>query len=555
MNNATSNNPKRNECVVPARPTSGGVLTGDDLRAMTAEFDSLVTKLYDSGTDLERTLDATHDRISSLASSVAWPRREQPRSDSMKVDPSRALPAFMSRDLHSKQFLQSWLSEAALVLGERIAVLVTNKRGKVFDLDCIGWDASLLRVHRDLIASIAKKAILRGGALCSVQPINQEQSIETDISGLPVEPIVDKGPIVAGESASLCASMNRLSRAFDKPLTCIALELPQSSGFAVLVMDTSSGLGSRLSVFKKKCESRECRDVQYLKREIDDWFLIKRCRWSLRWTGRMEWARANPKKLLIPVALLLLGLLLPVPYYPRRECVFEPEVRQYIASPVAGHIALCNVRPGDRVEKGQLLAQLDGEQMLRDLSTAQAELEGATKKLDTAIAMRTAGEMGVAKVEVRRAQTRIESLQDQLSRLEVRALADGTVVQGDWKRSIGMPVTLGQNLFEIAEMESMTVEVHLNAQDLGQIKVGDKVAVRSDATGGKSFHGSIGRIEPRASIIDQETIFIADVIIADSSMQLRPGMKATAQIEAGWRSVGWLLFSKPYRWLANQWIW
>jgi multidrug resistance efflux pump len=193
--------------------------------------------------------------------------------------------------------------------------------------------------------------------------------------------------------------------------------------------------------------------------------------------------------------------------------------------------------------------------MLRDLSTAQAELEGATKKLDTAIAMRTAGEMGVAKVEVRRAQTRIESLQDQLSRLEVRALADGTVVQGDWKRSIGMPVTLGQNLFEIAEMESMTVEVHLNAQDLGQIKVGDKVAVRSDATGGKSFHGSIGRIEPRASIIDQETIFIADVIIADSSMQLRPGMKATAQIEAGWRSVGWLLFSKPYRWLANQWIW
>lgn len=100
MNNATSHNPKRNECVVPARPTSGGVLTGDDLRAMTAEFDSLVTKLYDSGTDLERTLDATHDRISSLASSVAWPRREQPRSDSMKVDPSRALPAFMSRDLH-----------------------------------------------------------------------------------------------------------------------------------------------------------------------------------------------------------------------------------------------------------------------------------------------------------------------------------------------------------------------------------------------------------------------------------------------------------------------
>lgn len=555
MNHTTSHTPNRNENVVPARPTSGGVLTGDDLRVMTAEFDSLFNKLYDSGTDIERTLDATHDRISSLAASVSWPRHEQPLPDSKRINPGSKQPALLSRDLHSPQFLQTWLSEATIVLGERIAVFVTNKRGKVFDLGCIGWDSSLLRINRELIGNIAKKAIIRGGALCSVQPVNQEQILQSDTSASAAEPILEDKPLVADESASLCASMNRLSRSFDSPLTCIALELPQSSGFAVLVMDTSAGIGNRLSAFKKKGDSREWSDIQYLKREIDDWFLIKRCRWSIRWTERVEWVRSNPKKLLIPMGVLLSGLLVPVPYYPRRECVFEPEVRQYISSPVAGHIAVCNVRPGDRVEKGQLLAQLDGEQMLRDLSTAQAELEGATKKLDTAIATRTAGEMGIAKVDIRRAQTRIDSLQDQLSRLDVRALADGTVVQGDWKRSIGMPVTLGQNLFEIAEMESMTVEVHLNAQDLGQIKVGDKVSVRSDATGGRTFEGSIGRIEPRASIIDQQTIFIADVIIEDSNMQLRPGMKATAQIEAGWRSIGWLLFSKPYRWLANQWIW
>ncbi|MCE3015614.1 MAG: efflux RND transporter periplasmic adaptor subunit [Pirellula sp.] len=555
MNNATPHTPNRNESVVPARPASGDVLTGDDLRVMSSEFDSLVNKLYDSGTDLERTIDATHDRISSLAASVSWPRHEQPLPDSVRINSGSKPPAVLPRDLHSLQFLQTWLSEATLVLGKRIAVFVTNKRGKVFDLGCIGWDSSLLRINRELIGNIAKKAIIRGGALCSVQPVNQEQILQTDTSASAAEPILEDKPLVADESASLCASMNRLSRSFDSPLTCIALELPQSSGFAVLVMDTSAGIGNRLSAFKKKGDSREWSDIQYLKREIDDWFLIKRCRWSIRWTERVEWVRANPKKLLIPIGVLLSGLLLPVPYYPRRDCVFEPEVRQYISSPVAGRIVVCNVRPGDRVEKGQLLAQLDGEQMLRDLSTAQAELEGATKKLDTAIATRTAGEMGIAKVDIRLAQTRIDSLQDQLSRLDVRALADGTVVQGDWKRSIGMPVTLGQNLFEIAEMESMTVEVHLNAHDLGQIKVGDKVSVRSDATGGTTFQGSIGRIEPRASIIDQQTIFIADVIIEDSNMQLRPGMKATAQIEAGWRSIGWLLFSKPYRWLANQWIW
>lgn len=270
MNNATPHTPNRNESVVPARPASGDVLTGDDLRVMSSEFDSLVNKLYDSGTDLERTIDATHDRISSLAASVSWPRHEQPLPDSVRINSGSKPPAVLPRDLHSLQFLQTWLSEATLVLGKRIAVFVTNKRGKVFDLGCIGWDSSLLRINRELIGNIAKKAIIRGGALCSVQPVNQEQILQTDTSASAAEPILEDKPLVADESASLCASMNRLSRSFDSPLTCIALELPQSSGFAVLVMDTSAGIGNRLSAFKKKGDSREWSDIQYLKREIDD---------------------------------------------------------------------------------------------------------------------------------------------------------------------------------------------------------------------------------------------------------------------------------------------
>jgi multidrug efflux pump subunit AcrA (membrane-fusion protein) len=118
-----------------------------------------------------------------------------------------------------------------------------------------------------------------------------------------------------------------------------------------------------------------------------------------------------------------------------------------------------------------------------------------------------------------------------------------------------MPVTLGQNLFEVAELESMTAEVRLNATDLGQISVGDVVSVRSDASGVASFHGKISRIEPRATVIDNSAVFIADVVIRDPSLRLRPGMKASAQITAGWRTLGWLLFERPYRWIANQWIW
>jgi multidrug resistance efflux pump len=248
-------------------------------------------------------------------------------------------------------------------------------------------------------------------------------------------------------------------------------------------------------------------------------------------------------------------LLMPVPYYPRRACVFEPETKQFFASPMQGRIVVCSVRPGDSVIAGQLLARLDDDQILRDLATARADLAGASKKRDTALATRASGNAGIADVEMEQAQLRIESLDEQLRRLEIRAIAPGVVVQGDWHGSIGTPVTLGQNLFEVAELEFITAEVRLNASDLGQINVGDEVNVRSDASGGESFRGKISRIEPRAVIMDEQAVFVADVIIRDPKLKLRPGMKAMAQVTAGWKSLGWLMFSRPYRWLANQWIW
>ena len=220
-----------------------------------------------------------------------------------------------------------------------------------------------------------------------------------------------------------------------------------------------------------------------------------------------------------------------------------------------GRIASCDVRPGDNVISGQLLAKLDDDQLQRDLAAARADFDGAEKKRDTALATRAAGNAGIADIEMEQARLKIVSLEEQLKRLEIRATKAGVVVQGDWHRSIGMPVTLGQSLFEVAELETMTAEVRLNAYDLEQINVGDEVSVRSDASGGETFRGRISRIEPRATILDDAAVFIADVVIRDPQLMLRPGMKATAQITAGWKPIGWLLFVRPYRWIANQWIW
>jgi biotin carboxyl carrier protein len=466
-----------------------------------------------------------------------------------------------SLDLLSRTFLQSVVNFIAMRSTRSIGVVVVSKTGRVVQSAHSGWDPSLVRTQQKTLARIARECTLQPHMRVSIDAFEiPPQQAPEDQPTQPGPETASAPPASPDSPASLppirgSVFLNELAKSLNTPLVLLPVPLDNSSGFAIFFCDATqcdtppSYIASARQLW---CDESVMGNII---RHIDAWLVVHRCDWFMRTLATVDWVLSRPRWWLTPIALFAGAMLVPVPYYPKRDCVFEPETKHYLASPVAGRIAGCDVRPGDSVEKGQLLARLDDDQLRRDLATAKAEYDGALKKRDAALATRAAGNAGLADIEMQQAQRRIESIEDHLRRLEIRANAAGVVVQGDWHRNVGMPVTLGQNLFEVAELESMTAEVRLNATDLGQISVGDVVSVRSDASGVASFHGKISRIEPRATVIDNSAVFIADVVIRDPSLRLRPGMKASAQITAGWRTLGWLLFERPYRWIANQWIW
>jgi biotin carboxyl carrier protein len=470
-------------------------------------------------------------------------------------------------DLLSKTFLQSVVNFIAMKSRRSIGVVVVSKTGRVVQSAHSGWDPSLVRTQQKTLARIARECILQPDMRISIEAFDPKSQPTTPDPSTqpPSEPSSEASsalPTAPEQTAPVplppirgSVFVNDLAKALNSSLVLQPVPLDNSSGFAIFFCDANKSLdpaGYIAAAQQLWCDESTKGNII---RHIDAWLVVQRCDWYMRTLATVDWVLSRPRWWLTPIALFAGAMLVPVPYYPKRDCVFEPETKHYLASPVAGRIASCDVRPGDSVEKGQLLARLDDDQLRRDLATAKAEYDGALKKRDAALATRAAGNAGLADIEMQQAQRRIESIEDHLRRLEIRANAAGIVVQGDWHRNVGMPVTLGQNLFEVAELESMTAEVRLNATDLGQIRVGDVVSVRSDASGLASFHGKISRIEPRATVIENSAVFIADVVIRDPSLKLRPGMKASAQITAGWRTLGWLLFERPYRWIANQWIW
>ena len=103
----------------------------------------------------------------------------------------------------------------------------------------------------------------------------------------------------------------------------------------------------------------------------------------------------------------------------------------------------------------------------------------------------------------------------------------------------------GDRLFEIAPLDQMLVEVAIPEPDIRHIVVGQEVSVVLDAFPGETLTGTLRRIHPRSEVRDESNVFIAEVELSNLQGRLRPGMKGSADITAGRRMLGWILFHRP----------
>jgi multidrug efflux pump subunit AcrA (membrane-fusion protein) len=245
------------------------------------------------------------------------------------------------------------------------------------------------------------------------------------------------------------------------------------------------------------------------------------------------------------IALLALILCLPVAYRPKYYCTIEPVTRRFVAAPFDGPLEKAFVQPGDLVEKGQLLARMDGREVRWELAGTRAELHRAAKQRAGHLATHESGDAEIARYEVDRLEMRIELLEHRDQNVDIRSPVAGVVVSGDLEDAEGMPLDVGQTLFEVAPLDDMVVEVSIAEDDFAYIRAGMPVTIRLDAFPLRNFMASIERIHPRAELRDDAHVFIAEVRLEHPANGLRPGMRGTARVEADRYTLGWNLFHRP----------
>ena len=275
---------------------------------------------------------------------------------------------------------------------------------------------------------------------------------------------------------------------------------------------------------------------------------------ALNRLGRLK-KSATARNLAIGAAVLIGLMCVPMPYRVWCDCNVQPVERRFVAAPYEGVLAQNLVRGGDQVAAEQVVARLDGRLLRGELAGVQAEFDVAKKRRDLALATGDVAQSQIAKSEMQRHQAKVNILDQRLENLEVRSPIDGVVVAGDLEKVVGMPVELGQTLFEIAPLDTMVAAVGIPESEAQYVKPGMSVQLKFDSFPFQTFSAEIQRVHPRAEDVDNTSVFIADVELENSTGRLRPGMSGSAKVSSGWSPLAWNLFHRPWESVRYWTIW
>lgn len=189
------------------------------------------------------------------------------------------------------------------------------------------------------------------------------------------------------------------------------------------------------------------------------------------------------------------------------------------------------VEEGDMVEKGQLLAQLDVEQLTLELAQTEATLSKLKNELDRqkSLAKRKLGQndqLDRAKYEYQSQQAQFELSKLRLRYASIKAPISGIVTERMIKP--GNLIRDNDKLFKIVDLNSLIAVLHLPEKELGNVKKQQLVVLDIDAMQGRPVMGEIDRIRPA---IDTETgTFRVIARLNNENLFLKSGMFGKVEV-------------------------
>lgn len=250
----------------------------------------------------------------------------------------------------------------------------------------------------------------------------------------------------------------------------------------------------------------------------------------------------------------------------------QPEFMVPVTSEASGEIILLAVRDGDSVYKGQIVARIQPDLAMSQVSGQRAAADGARLAIEVAKAETDRAQADLKRVsdlvkkdfatreeydranaaylsaksrqlqasaEYQRALSGLLQSQHQLNRTAVIAPMKGIVTYLAvelGQKVVGTAQMQGTEMMRISDLNTMNAWVDVDENDVAVIQVGDTARISIDALREKTYRGIVYEVghSPRVSGQgSQEEVvnFQVRIRLIDKDFRMRPGMSCNVDIE------------------------
>jgi RND family efflux transporter MFP subunit len=212
-----------------------------------------------------------------------------------------------------------------------------------------------------------------------------------------------------------------------------------------------------------------------------------------------------------------------------------PAREAQVRSELAGTVLETFVEPGQRVKRGTLLARIDDRAVRDSYISAKSSVRSAEQALQLArrdaerserlaqagaVAERereaSASTAANAEAALADAQARLATAAKELAYTQVRAPIDGVV--SERQATAGDVVQTGNALFTIVDPRSLELAGTVPAEAVGQLKPGAPVEFTVAGYPGRTFSGTLDRVNPTADPATRQVRVYATLPNADQGL-------------------------------------
>jgi RND family efflux transporter MFP subunit len=262
----------------------------------------------------------------------------------------------------------------------------------------------------------------------------------------------------------------------------------------------------------------------------------------------------------LSLALAALGILFlavfPVPMRLDGNATVAPARTAQIQPEVEGVVRKVYVREGQKVNQGDVLAELEDWPYRSALAEAQAKYGTASSEMNRALASNDGTAAGIERVQATYWGSEVQRAQERLEKTRLRTPIDGSITTPHVEDLVGRHLDAGENFAQVVSNSQTTVDIAINERDVAQLRQGAKAAVKLDGLALRTFKGTVAVVSPKSDLEGEERVFYARVNIADPQGQVRPGMLGRGKVSAGWHPIGYVLLRRPAMWIYSKlWSW